>query len=77
MRSIEFQASAYMMLFNKGDDEMKRKQCAIGIHCSYELYQAPLTGVRSIPESAFTGRSNILFGMNMKRWKAMPLLIIL
>ena len=28
--------------------------------------RSPLTGVRTIPESAFTGRSNILFGMNVK-----------
>jgi urate oxidase/2-oxo-4-hydroxy-4-carboxy-5-ureidoimidazoline decarboxylase len=32
----------------------------------YRTYAKPLTGVRSIPESAFTGRSNILFGMNVK-----------
>jgi urate oxidase / 2-oxo-4-hydroxy-4-carboxy-5-ureidoimidazoline decarboxylase len=32
----------------------------------YRTYAAPLTGVRPIPESAFTGRSNILFGMNVK-----------
>ncbi|MEH7304799.1 factor-independent urate hydroxylase [Neobacillus drentensis] len=32
----------------------------------YRTYAAPLTGVRSIPESTFKGRSNILFGMNVK-----------
>ncbi|MEH7076708.1 urate oxidase [Neobacillus drentensis] len=32
----------------------------------YRTYAAPLTGVRQIPESAFRGRSNILFGMNVK-----------
>ncbi|WP_232490210.1 urate oxidase [Neobacillus cucumis] len=32
----------------------------------YRTYAKPLTTVRSIPESAFTGRENILFGMNVK-----------
>ena len=32
----------------------------------YRTYAAPLTGVRPIPESTFTGRNNILFGMNVK-----------
>ena len=32
----------------------------------YRTYAKPLTGIRSIPESAFTGRRNILFGMNVK-----------
>ncbi|RBW69781.1 factor-independent urate hydroxylase [Bacillus taeanensis] len=32
----------------------------------YRTYAAPLQGVRKIPESAFTGRSNIIFGMNIK-----------
>jgi urate oxidase len=32
----------------------------------YRTYAKPLTGVRAIPESAFRGRQNILFGMNVK-----------
>ncbi|MEH7179892.1 factor-independent urate hydroxylase [Neobacillus vireti] len=32
----------------------------------YRTYAKPLTGVRSIPESTFSGRKNILFGMNVK-----------
>jgi urate oxidase / 2-oxo-4-hydroxy-4-carboxy-5-ureidoimidazoline decarboxylase len=32
----------------------------------YRTYAKPLTGVRTIPESGFTGRKNILFGMNVK-----------
>ncbi|MED1467054.1 factor-independent urate hydroxylase [Bacillus salipaludis] len=32
----------------------------------YRTYAKPLTTVRSIPESAFTGCENILFGMNVK-----------
>lgn len=32
----------------------------------YRTYAKPLTGIRSIPESTFTGRRNILFGMNVK-----------
>ncbi|MGC5772311.1 factor-independent urate hydroxylase [Paenibacillus pabuli] len=32
----------------------------------YRSYVKPLTGIQSIPESAFTGRSNILFGLNIK-----------
>jgi len=32
----------------------------------YRSYAKPLTGIGSVPESPFTGRSNILFGMNIK-----------
>jgi urate oxidase / 2-oxo-4-hydroxy-4-carboxy-5-ureidoimidazoline decarboxylase len=32
----------------------------------YRTYAKPLTGIRSIPESNFSGRKNILFGMNVK-----------
>src|SRR3954447_11352496 len=32
----------------------------------YRTYAKPLTEIRSIPESAFSGRRNILFGMNVK-----------
>jgi urate oxidase / 2-oxo-4-hydroxy-4-carboxy-5-ureidoimidazoline decarboxylase len=32
----------------------------------YRTYAKPLTGIRNIPESTFTGRKNILFGMNVK-----------
>ncbi len=32
----------------------------------YRTYAKPLTGVQVIPESPFTGRSNILLGMNVK-----------
>ncbi|MCM3693755.1 factor-independent urate hydroxylase [Neobacillus niacini] len=32
----------------------------------YRTYAKPLTGVRAIPESTFSGRKNILFGMNVK-----------
>ncbi|MDN3017503.1 urate oxidase [Paenibacillus sp. BSR1-1] len=32
----------------------------------YRTYAKPLTEIRSIPESSFTGRGNILFGMNVK-----------
>ncbi|NUU78880.1 factor-independent urate hydroxylase [Paenibacillus xylanilyticus] len=32
----------------------------------YRSYAKPLTGISPIPESPFTGRSNILFGMNIK-----------
>ncbi|WP_242035245.1 factor-independent urate hydroxylase [Mesobacillus harenae] len=32
----------------------------------YRTYAKPLANVRTIPESAFTGRNNILFGMNVK-----------
>lgn len=32
----------------------------------YRTYAKPLTTIRAIPESVFTGRSNILFGMNVK-----------
>jgi urate oxidase / 2-oxo-4-hydroxy-4-carboxy-5-ureidoimidazoline decarboxylase len=32
----------------------------------YRTYAKPLTGVRTIPESTFSGRKNILFGMNVK-----------
>jgi urate oxidase / 2-oxo-4-hydroxy-4-carboxy-5-ureidoimidazoline decarboxylase len=32
----------------------------------YRTYAKPLTEVRKIPESTFTGRKNILFGMNVK-----------
>ena len=33
---------------------------------AYRTYLKPLTGVKSIPESSFTGRSNVLFGLNVK-----------
>jgi urate oxidase / 2-oxo-4-hydroxy-4-carboxy-5-ureidoimidazoline decarboxylase len=46
---------------------MKRTMCygkeAVWV---YRTYAKPLTAIRSIPESAFTGRGNILFGMNVK-----------
>ncbi|WP_419954235.1 factor-independent urate hydroxylase [Neobacillus niacini] len=32
----------------------------------YRTYAKPLTGIRNIPESTFTGSKNILFGMNVK-----------
>jgi urate oxidase / 2-oxo-4-hydroxy-4-carboxy-5-ureidoimidazoline decarboxylase len=32
----------------------------------YRTYAKPLTGIRSIPESSFSGRKNILFAMNVK-----------
>jgi urate oxidase / 2-oxo-4-hydroxy-4-carboxy-5-ureidoimidazoline decarboxylase len=32
----------------------------------YRTYAKPLVAIRPIPESVFTGRSNILFGMNVK-----------
>ncbi|WP_339255743.1 factor-independent urate hydroxylase [Paenibacillus sp. FSL R5-0713] len=32
----------------------------------YRSYAKPLTGIQSIPESPFMGRSNILFGLNIK-----------
>lgn len=32
----------------------------------YRTYAKPLTVIRSIPESTFAGRNNILFGMNVK-----------
>ncbi len=32
----------------------------------YRTYAKPLTSIRSIPESSFSGRKNILFGMNVK-----------
>lgn len=32
----------------------------------YRTYTKPLEGVQTIPESTFTGRRNILFGMNVK-----------
>ncbi|MFJ5758720.1 factor-independent urate hydroxylase [Neobacillus sp. NPDC093182] len=32
----------------------------------YRTYAKPLTGIRNIPESTFSGRNNILFGMNVK-----------
>ncbi|WP_338543879.1 2-oxo-4-hydroxy-4-carboxy-5-ureidoimidazoline decarboxylase [Paenibacillus tundrae] len=32
----------------------------------YRSYAKPLTGIQVIPESPFAGRSNILFGMNVK-----------
>ncbi|KGM46460.1 urate oxidase [Neobacillus niacini] len=32
----------------------------------YRTYAKPLTVIRNIPESTFTGRKNILFGMNVK-----------
>ncbi len=32
----------------------------------YRTYAQPLTGVKVIPESDFTGRDNIIFGMNAK-----------
>ncbi|WP_338067073.1 factor-independent urate hydroxylase [Thermoflavimicrobium daqui] len=30
----------------------------------YRTYAKPLTGIKAIPESPFTGRSNIIFGLN-------------
>ncbi|WP_040206076.1 factor-independent urate hydroxylase [Neobacillus jeddahensis] len=46
---------------------MKRTMCygkeAVWV---YRTYAKPLTEVRAIPESPFTGRGNILFGMNVK-----------
>lgn len=32
----------------------------------YRSYAKPLTGIQPIPESPFTGRNNILFGLNIK-----------
>jgi urate oxidase len=32
----------------------------------YRTYAKPLEGIQTIPESTFTGRRNILFGMNVK-----------
>jgi urate oxidase / 2-oxo-4-hydroxy-4-carboxy-5-ureidoimidazoline decarboxylase len=32
----------------------------------YRTYSTPLTGVRAIPESTFSGRRNIIFGVNVK-----------
>lgn len=32
----------------------------------YRTYAKPLTGVKTIPESGFNGRNNIIFGMNVK-----------
>ncbi|WP_249435931.1 factor-independent urate hydroxylase [Paenibacillus sp. Marseille-Q4541] len=32
----------------------------------FRSYAKPLTGVKAIPESAFRGRENVLFGMNIK-----------
>jgi urate oxidase len=32
----------------------------------YRTYAKPLTAIRNIPESTYTGRKNILFGMNVK-----------
>src|SRR3954454_16152541 len=46
---------------------MKRTMCygkeAVWV---YRTYAKPLTEVQAIPESAFTGRRNILFGMNVR-----------
>jgi urate oxidase/2-oxo-4-hydroxy-4-carboxy-5-ureidoimidazoline decarboxylase len=46
---------------------MKRTMCygkeAVWV---YRTYAKPLTEVQAIPESAYTGRGNILFGMNVK-----------
>ncbi|EIJ80431.1 urate oxidase [Bacillus methanolicus PB1] len=33
---------------------------------AYRTYLKPLTGVRTIPESSFSGRNNIIFGVNVK-----------
>lgn len=33
---------------------------------AYRTYLKPLTGIKQIPESPFTGRNNILFGANVK-----------
>lgn len=56
-----------MIVSIMGDDDMQRTmrygKADVWV---YRTYAAPLTGVRPIPESAFTGRSNILFGMNVK-----------
>lgn len=32
----------------------------------FRTYQTPLEGIKSIPESGFTGRNNVIFGMNAK-----------
>ncbi|MGG3161901.1 factor-independent urate hydroxylase [Geobacillus stearothermophilus] len=33
---------------------------------AYRTYLKPLTGIRTIPESSFSGRNNIIFGVNVK-----------
>ncbi|MBM7714028.1 factor-independent urate hydroxylase [Siminovitchia sp. FSL H7-0308] len=32
----------------------------------FRTYQKPLDGIKAIPESGFTGRNNVIFGMNAK-----------
>jgi urate oxidase / 2-oxo-4-hydroxy-4-carboxy-5-ureidoimidazoline decarboxylase len=51
----------------KGDIQMERTMCYgkedVWV---YRTYSKPLEGIQTIPESTFTGRRNILFGMNVK-----------
>jgi urate oxidase len=51
----------------KGDIQMERTMCYgkedVWV---YRTYAKPLEGIQTIPESTFTGRRNILFGMNVK-----------
>jgi urate oxidase / 2-oxo-4-hydroxy-4-carboxy-5-ureidoimidazoline decarboxylase len=55
------------MSFSEGDEDMKRTMCYGKADVwVYRTYLKPLTGVRTIPESAFTGSRNILFGLNVK-----------
>lgn len=55
------------MSFNEGDEYMERTMCYGKADVwVYRTYLKPLTGVRTIPESAFSGSRNILFGLNVK-----------
>jgi urate oxidase / 2-oxo-4-hydroxy-4-carboxy-5-ureidoimidazoline decarboxylase len=55
------------MPFIKGDVEMQRTMCYGKADVwVYRTYLKPLTRVQAIPESAFSGRRNILFGLNVK-----------
>ncbi len=56
------------LIKNRGANIMKERTVSYGKGdvFAYRTFLAPLTGVKQIPESDFAGRSNTVFGVNIK-----------